>query len=144
LYAQQSGSGGTDLTIGTDTPTDPAFTLAISTVNSSGFTWTSYLVDVSMSTTFTFSGVANSVPGDWSATVQNPGAPVAGIFTGHLVFNAGTPVAVTQPFDFTYTVNFTGGGSINLNQTLTPVPEPGTLSLLAVGGALLMIIRRRR
>jgi hypothetical protein len=113
-------------------------------VNASGFTWTSYLVDVSMTTSFTFSGIVNNIPGDWTHTSSDGTVPVAGIYTGHITFNAGTPVAVGQTFDFAYTVNFLGGGSINLNQTLTPVPEPGTLSLLAVGGALLMIIRRRR
>jgi hypothetical protein len=144
FYAGQSGGGNTALTIGTDTPLDPAFTLTTDVINSSGFTWTSYHVDVSMGTSFTFSGIVNNIPGDWTHTSSDGTVPVAGVFTGHIVFTSGTPIAVGGEFNFGYTVNFSGGPNISFSENLTPVPEPGTLSLLAVGGALLMIIRRRR
>jgi hypothetical protein len=144
MYAGQGGNGQMGLSLGTDSPTDPAFTLTTDLINSSGFTWSSYLVDVSMTTGFTFSGVANNIPGDWTAIVQNPGAPVAGVYTGHLIFYAGTPIGDGGEFNFVYTVNFDGGPSISFTETLTPVPEPGTLSLLAIGSALFVIARRRR
>ncbi len=58
---------------GDDGSGDPSFTLSADTVNNSGFAWSGYDLDLSMSTSFTFSGVVPNVPADWSVVVQNPG-----------------------------------------------------------------------
>lgn len=143
LGGQLTGSGQYNLNLTTDNPADPTFTLSTALINSSGFTWNNFVVDVSMSSTFLLSGVANTVPGDWTATVFQPGAPVLGIYTGQIIFNAGTPVIVGSHFNFDYSVTFSGGPSFSFTETLTPnVPEPGILGLFGLG--FLLVARRNR
>lgn len=136
LHGNQSGPGQMDLDIFTDN-TDPTFSVSMDTINTSAFAWTSYGVDVEMNTPFSITLATNNIPGDWTQLVLQPGAPVAGIYTGHINFLAGSPVLVNQEFSFTYAVNFSGGPSFNFSENLTPAPEPGTWSLL-MGAAMLL------
>jgi hypothetical protein len=133
-------------TIGTDGG-DPTFTLNTSIVNSTAFAWASYIVNVTMSTPFTISGQIVNVPADWSATITQVPILVGSDYTGQITMAPGAaPIAIGQTLDFTYSVTFAGGGSFSFTQEMVPVPvpEPGTLGLLACGGLLLALVRRQR
>src|SRR5262249_39332639 len=86
LGGVQSGAGDVSMNLYTSDPTDPNFTSTIDVQNTSGFAWTGYLVDVSMNNTFSISNALVYIPAGWSASVTQPGAPVAGVYTGHIVF----------------------------------------------------------
>jgi hypothetical protein len=144
MGGQLTGSGQYDLTLKTDNPLDPTFTLGNSLVNSSGFTWNSFIVDVSMSSFFSISGVANSTPGDWSYAVTPTSGPVAGIYTGEIVFDAGTPVPNGGNFNFTYSVTFSGGPNFGFTEAVTPVPEPSLSALLGLGACLSAVPLKKR
>ncbi len=144
----QGGSAQMSMTLVTDN-TDPTFTLTGDIINTSGFTWTSYIIDVSMTTTFSVGGAAVLIPGpgNWSTSVGPLTGPVLGFYSDQIVFSAGTPVVNGAEFKYTYDVTFSGGPSFTLNQTTTPVPEPGTASLLFAGSLLLgglKVARQRR
>lgn len=132
--------------IQTDSETaDPSLTLSSSINNDTTFAWTAYIVNVYMNTTFTISGAAVSVPGDWSAATTQPiwnGSQYA----GQVLFAAGTPVAIGGQLDFAYTISFAGATSYSFTQEMIPVPEPGICSFLAAGALLLggVLAGRRR
>jgi hypothetical protein len=146
IYGSQfSGPGSILFNVTTDSSGDPTLTLGNSINNDTGFAWTGYEVQVTMGQTFNLSAASVTVPPDWTvASVMQPGAPVAGIYTGDIIFSAGTPVQPDSALDFSYQLSFTG--SVQFTETLTPTPEPGTAGLL-VGGAFLLggwVIRKRR
>jgi hypothetical protein len=61
------------------------------------------------------------------------------VFSGYVL--DWTPPPAAGPYDHT---SYTGFGDLNMVITAEAVPEPGTLSLLALGGVALMALRRRR
>jgi PEP-CTERM motif len=129
---QYSGPGSILFNVTTDTQTDPTLTLGNSINNDTSFAWTGYEVQVTMSQTFTLSAATITTPADWTVgSVLQPGAPVAGIYTGDIFFNAGTPIQPNGQIDFSYQLSF--NGSVQFTETLTPTPEPGTITLLAGG-----------
>lgn len=142
---QYSGPGNILFNVNTDSSGDPTLTLGNSINNDTSFAWTGYEVQVTMSQTFTLSAATITAPPDWIVgSVMQPGAPVAGIYTGDIIFNAGTPIQPGGQIDFSYQLSFLG--SVQFTETLTPTPEPGTVSLL-VGGALAVggwVSRKRR
>jgi hypothetical protein len=140
----QGGVAGIGMNLFTSDPLDPNFSQTIDVQNTSGFAWTGYLVDVSMNNTFSISNALVNIPAGWGVSVTQPGAPVAGIYTGHIVFTGGPSVLNGDHFNFSYDVGFAGGPNISFNQVLTPVPEPGTLSLLAISGLLAGGLRASR
>jgi len=140
----QSGVAGIGINLYTSDPTDPNFSTTLDIVNTSGFAWTGYLVDVSMNNTFTISNAVVNLPVGWTAMVTQPGAPVLGVYTGHIIYSGGPVVAINDHFNFGYDVGFAGGPNINFNQVLTPVPEPAALSLLGIGGLLVAGLRATR
>lgn len=131
---------------------DPTLNLSTSVNNDNTFAWAGYIVNVVMSNTFTLSSVTVSNPpvGNWSvqsvspATLQSSGA-YAGEYEATMTFADGTPVPVGGELDFSYSLSFAGALSYNFTQIMTPlaVPEPGTLALLACGGALGALTSRR-
>ena len=78
-----------------------------------------------------------TLPYYWSASF-NPNSSYdggLGLYVDTINFSAGTPVQVGDTFAFSYKISFSGATSFSLTQSVTPVPEPQTLSLL-VGGCL--------
>ena len=141
LIGHQSSFGGMGLTILTDTPTDPTLTVNNSINNTSSFAWTEYIVNVAMNQSFTINSAGVVAPGGWTAAITQPGAPVAGIYTGTIDYLGGTPVAIypllNSSLNFGYQVTFSGSTSYSLTETANPVPEPGAWSFLTAGGLLL-------
>jgi hypothetical protein len=147
VWGIQSGVAGIGMDLYTSDPTDPNFSQTIDVVNNSGFAWTGYLVDISMNNTFTISNAIVNLPLGWGVAVTQPGAPVLGVYTGHIVYTGGAAVEIDGHFNFGYDVGFAGGPIINFSQVLTPVPEPGSFSLFAMSGLLaggLRVARRLR
>jgi hypothetical protein len=146
IYGYQYwGPGSIGFNVTTDSSGDPTLTLGNAIVNDTGFAWSGYEVTVTMGQTFTLSSALVTTPADWSvSSVMQPGAPVAGVYTGDIFFSAGTPVQIGQALDFSYNLSFLG--SVQFTETLTPTPEPGTCSLLLGGLALAgwFTSRRRR
>ena len=121
---------------------DPTMTIGNNIENDTGFSWTGYIVGISMSQFFTISAPAVSNPG-WNISIsQQP--PVGGPFTGQLILTqgSGASIPVGGVLDFSYKVTF--GGSGGYSTTLTPVPEPGTAGLVALGLLGGWFVRRRR
>jgi hypothetical protein len=146
IYGYQYwGPGAINFSVATDSSGDPTLTLGNAIVNDTAFAWSGYEVTVTMNQTFTLSSASVTVPTDWTvSSVVEPGAPVAGTYTGNIFFSAGTPVQIDQSLDFSYQLSFLG--SVQFTETLTPTPEPGTCSLLLGGLALggWITSRRRR
>lgn len=141
LTGHQSSFGSMGLTILTDTPTDPTLTVNDSINNTSSFAWTEYIVSVAMNQSFSINSAGVVAPGGWTAVITQPGAPVAGTYTGTIDYLGGTPVSIypllNSTLNFGYQVTFSGSTSYNLTQSANPVPEPGAGSFLAAIGLLM-------
>jgi hypothetical protein len=151
LTGHQSSFGALGLSILTDTPNDPTLTINNSINNTSSFAWTEYIVSVAMNQSFTINSAGVVAPGGWAASITQPGAPVAGIYTGIIDYLGGTPVSIypllNSSLNFGYQVTFSGSTSYSLTQTANPVPEPGAWGFLTTGGLLMggwTLARRRQ
>jgi hypothetical protein len=145
------GPGQVVGTITTDSATDPKLTLDDQIVNDSGFSWTSYDVNVYLSQSFTLSAVDVTLPPDW--TVSSFAQPTLvnsplGAYEAQMVFSSGTPVQVGQELDFNYSISFTGATSYSFTEEVIPVPEPAIFALVPVGallwGGFVAGLRRKR
>ncbi len=123
---------------GTDTPLDPTVKFINTIENDTDFAWTGYVIDLTMDKTFTLQSVA--APSGWLATVTQP-TMVNGKYVGVIEYSGGAPITVGQDGTFGYKASF--AGSVAFSQAMTPLPEPGSLLLLA-GGSVFMFLRRRR
>ena len=145
----QSSFGSIGLIVMADTPSDPTLTVNNSINNTSSFAWTEYIVSVAMNQGFTINSAGVVAPGGWTASITQPGAPVAGIYTGTIDYLGGTPVSIypllNSTLNFGYQVTFSGSTSYSLTQSANPVPEPGPWSFLTAGGLLMggWILARR-
>ena len=128
----------------TDTEADPSLTLANEIDNDTGAPWTDYHVTLTMSKSFTLSGVTVANAGWTVHSIVGP-TQVGSSYIGTINYICGTPVDNLGTLDFNFTMTFTGSASFE--EDLTPsyevVPEPGTLALLAGGLLSLFVLRRR-
>jgi hypothetical protein len=141
VNATQSSAGG--FTFQGDV--DPTLTINNTVVNTSAFAWTEYDVSVTMNQSFSIDSASVSTPADW-ATIIGPVLPVGSNYTGMINYVAGTPVAVNGTLAFGLQITF-DNSIFSFSETANPVPEPGALGFLLLGGLLLggrMIARRQR
>jgi len=122
----------------TDTEEDPAVWILNMIENDTAFDWTGFKVNISMSKTFNISNVSG--PDGWTFGITSP-VENAGTWTGIIEWDMGTgsAVAIGESGSFNYKLTFLG--SIQYCQEMIPLPEPGTLGLLALGG--LAFLRRK-
>jgi len=140
LNGRQSSFGTMDLTLLTDTVSDPTLTINNSINNTSSFAWTAYIVNVAMNQSFTINSAGVVAPSGWSASITQPIGPVSGVYTGTIDYTGGTPVAIypalDSTLDFGYQVTFSGATQYSLTESANPVPEPGAFSLLMIAGLI--------
>lgn len=138
----QSGSGMFGADVLSATSPDPTLTVNESIDNTSSFIWTEYILSVSMNQNFSINSAGVTAPSGWTAAITAPSGPVSGIYTGtidYYVVAGGTPVAIyplpnsTLYYGFQLTFD---SSTYSVTESVMPVPEPGTLSLLLVGGLL--------
>jgi hypothetical protein len=143
MMAHQNKSGKIWGSILTDSAEDPTLTLQNTIDNQTAFSWTAYHVDVSMNNPFTIASptVLNS---GWA--FATPVQPVwnGSAYVGQIDYYGGTPVAIGQLLSFSYQIVFSGATSFSFTESLTPVPEPGTFSLLLAGSVFLAGTRMAR
>jgi hypothetical protein len=125
---------------------DPTLKIINSIDNDTGFDWTGYTVQVTMPISFTIPAAAVTTPSDWTvASIAAPSYDIgSGKWIGLITFAGGTPVHTTndETLEFWYKLNFTGSAPAYCIE-MTPVPEPGTLALLAFGAIGLFVVGRR-
>lgn len=129
----------------TDASGDPTLMLANAIDNDTLFDWSAYQVNIWMSAPFTISGANVSEPAGWSVdstvqptgpeTVYQDGNPIPNQYEGSLYFSGTPDVNIGDELDFNYDISFSGG--VTFTEELIPLPEPGALGLLSLGGLLL-------
>ncbi|MCE5326009.1 MAG: PEP-CTERM sorting domain-containing protein [Planctomycetaceae bacterium] len=127
-------------------PEDPSVRVRNIINNDTTFAWTSYRVNVYMNKVFTISTAPADLlvygPAGWTATLTQQAAPiVGGQYMAIIDYTGAAPLAINDTLDFGYKMSFLG--SIQYCQEMIPIPEPATMSLLAIGG-LAALLRRKR
>jgi hypothetical protein len=119
----------------TDTELDPTVTIRNTIDNDTGFSWTSYHVNVYMNKTFSLSDVTVYYPSTsetgWTGSVTGAVAetsPGSGTWLGQIDYVGGTPIPNLGMLDFGYKMSFLG--SVRYCQEFTPVPEPASIALV--------------
>jgi len=99
-----------------------------------------------MNNTFTLANAAVTAPGDWTVVSVSPVIYTGSNYVGTILFDTGAPIPNdnVSELDFSYQLHFSGNTSYTFTQEMTPVPEPGTVALVAVGGLLLAQFTLRR
>lgn len=136
------GPGHVGGTLTTDTAMDPTLRIRNAIDNETDFTWTSYTVNVSLNRQFTITGAAIYDPlgGDIATTAPTE---TAGLWTGSVTYT-GISIPYGTTFEYGYVIAFSGALNYSLTQEMVPVPEPGTVAMLAVGAAALIVHRKAR
>ncbi len=126
----------------TDTALDPTIHIYNSIVNHTGFTWTDYHVNVTLSRDFTLTHADVTAPSGWSSAITAP-VQVGNDWVGKIDFLAGTPVPNLGTLTFDYQFHFNGNTFYTFSQELLPTPEPGASLLLGCGLVGLYAMRGR-
>jgi hypothetical protein len=126
---------------------DPTVKMYNSIDNDTAVTWTDYHINISMTVPFTISHAGLDLPTDWTnAQTTQPTPQGNGSYLGTVDYYAnpgGTPVAPGGTLDFHYWITFTGNVSYTQEMIPSFVPEPMTLSMIALGGLALLRKRSR-
>jgi hypothetical protein len=124
-----------------DPPVASGYVFTSSGPNFATFTVTTLLPNTP-ALTFTFNGTSTSVNATSPGSGQFPefNFPTGGI--GQFTLS-GINAADIHGQEFTYAFTFAGDGPISFSQTPLAFPEPGSLTLLSVGVAGLLVWRRR-
>jgi hypothetical protein len=134
------GTLGTLAYVTTDTELDPTVTIRNTIDNDTGFSWTSYHVNIYMDKPFTLSNAnvydAVSVPSGltsepgWTGGVTvSPAVQISPtVWQGQIDYVGGTPIPDGGTLDFGYKMSF--AGSVHYCQEFIPVPEPASIALL--------------
>jgi hypothetical protein len=137
----------------TDTELDPTVTIRNTIDNDTGFSWTSYHVNVYMNKSFSLTDVTVYYPSTsetgWSGSVTGSVAETSlgsGVWLGQIDYVGGTPIPdtglpVTGTLDFGYKMSFLG--SVKYCQEFNPVPEPASIALVFAGLLGLVVIGRK-
>jgi len=144
--SQYWGPGHLLGSVTTDSPDDPTLTIASAVDNDTAFAWTAYFVNVYMNTPFALSNVVVTAPGDWSVVSVTQPVLVGTNYVGSMEFDTGTPIpnGGVGELGFSYQMQFGSSTHYSFTQEMIPVPEPGAMGLVAVGGVLLASLRRVR
>jgi hypothetical protein len=123
------------------TGTDPTLQLDEQINNDTGYTWYDYEVTITMSQSFSFSGVNVASPSGWTDTFTGPTFN-GSEWIGYIEYDAGNAVPNGGTLDFNLSVTFTGNASFE-EDLMPSVPEPGTFALMVCGLTGLLVMRRR-
>jgi hypothetical protein len=149
-YGKQQGTGAClQFGVTTDTEEDPIVNSVQSVVNDTGFTWSSFILNVYMNKPFTL--LSGTGPANW--TVQ-PIPESEGLFfdgDGSLWTSKATVNFTSQgrPYDihvgdggqFGARFSFVGASNYGI-ELISVAPEPATLALLALGAVFVRRARR--
>jgi hypothetical protein len=148
-----SGEGTVGHLVGwcdTDTPDDPTINAYNVITNEDPFAWTGMTVNVSIAglsgplpSAPTLALLAGLTPADWTQSVVQSPTWNGSAYVATIQYTGGTPVAYGEDLGFNYKVSFSGSTHYTFIQEMAPVPEPGTLVLLACGAIGLFVARRR-
>jgi hypothetical protein len=148
IYGEQYAAGSMWGNILTDSASDPTLRFHTDIENGSGSDWFSYNVDIFLSQPFTITNPIVYTPSDWTIDFTPTATWNGSAYQGYIHFNGGTPVSGDPEnpgtFDYAYKLVFDGSTSYSLSQVLTPIPEPATGGLLALGLGLGGYFVRRR
>ena len=114
------------------TDADPIMSIIKDVENDSDFTWTGYSITVPDGGDITFVGTPTS---DRMTLVSQSAYA--------LEFGAPDAVADGEWVQFSFDVLIPSTGPFTFTLTQEPIPEPATLGLLGLGGAVLILRRRR-
>lgn len=119
---------------------DPDVTITKNLINTTGFAWTGFTIDLNFVSGF---GTPSAYPGSLGSSRFSSNSTVNDGIGAHMTWSMSggdTPVLPGQNVSFFFTFNIPGAVVFEMVQT--PVPVPGALGLLGLGG--LVAFRRRR
>jgi hypothetical protein len=132
VFENFGGEGSLPLEITGMTDEDPVMTVTKEVTNNSGYDWTGFEIALPDGGVNTFVNVASSD----IMTLDSQSDYL-------LVFTEPSPVLQGQTVTFTLDILVPTTGPFGFTLDQTPIPEPATMSLMGLGGALALLRRRR-